>query len=176
MTVRSHEITDLDDDLAARLVDLWDAVNVDGGSVGYPQGSHRVEVTEDVTGYVAKVATGGRVGVALRDEDALVGVGFIDPGAPPLTGHTGHVLTVMTDPTRRGEGLGRRLMAEIDRAAAGRGLEVLTLGYRDGTGLGDFYAACGWTETGRVPGYLRLAPDDTRTLVQMARQVVAPGH
>lgn len=50
-------------------------------------------------------------------------------------------------------------------------VQVLRLDYRSGLGLGDFYAACGWVETGRVPSGLWLGGDDYRDDVTMARRV-----
>jgi hypothetical protein len=41
------------------------------------------------------------------------------------------------------------------------------LAARGGTGLDDFYARLGWQVTGRCPGKLRLAPDDTRDEILM---------
>jgi hypothetical protein len=51
------------------------------------------------------------------------------------------------------------------------GLEQLHLAVRGGVGLEDFYTPLGWRVTGRWPGKLRLAPDDTRDEVLM---ILAP--
>jgi hypothetical protein len=50
-------------------------------------------------------------------------------------------------------------------------VELLRLDYRDGLGLGGFYARAGWTEVGRLPRGLRLGPNDYRDDVAMARRV-----
>jgi hypothetical protein len=47
------------------------------------------------------------------------------------------------------------------------GLEQLHLAVRGGMGLEDFYSRLGWRVTGRWPGKLRLAPDDTRDEILM---------
>lgn len=55
--------------------------------------------------------------------------------------HVGRVLAV-----RRGEGLGRRVMEEVERAAALRGARLLRMeAQRQAAG---FYARLGWRETG----------------------------
>lgn len=59
-------------------------------------------------------------------------------------------------------------MRELQRVARDElKLEQLHLAARGGEGLEDFYERLGWRETGRWPGALRLAPDDTRDEVLM---------
>jgi hypothetical protein len=48
-------------------------------------------------------------------------------------------------------------------------VEFLHLTYRDGMGLGDFYAALGYREVGRIPGAIRGAPGDDGDEVLMVR-------
>jgi GNAT superfamily N-acetyltransferase len=69
---------------------------------------------------------------------------------------------VMVDPKRQGCGYGRELLAEADRIARGWGLAGLRLTARGGQGLERFYSSCGYTEVGRVPGAIRVAPGDDR--------------
>ena len=56
-------------------------------------------------------------------------------------------------------------------AAREAGVELVTLDYRGGTGLGEFYTRYGYTEVGRVPGGVRVAPGDDRDGVIMARSL-----
>ena len=51
------------------------------------------------------------------------------------------------------------------------GLEQLHLAVRGGMGLEGFYGRRGWQVTGRWPGKLRFAPDDTRDEILM---ILAP--
>ena len=51
------------------------------------------------------------------------------------------------------------------------GLEQLHLAARGGIGLEGYYGRRGWQVTGRWPGKLRFAPDDTRDEILM---ILAP--
>lgn len=69
---------------------------------------------------------------------------------------------VMVAPACQGLGYGAELMAEAERIARGWGLAGLQLTARGGMGLEKFYGRCGYTEVGRVPGAIRVAPGDDR--------------
>ena len=62
-------------------------------------------------------------------------------------------------------------MAGMHRIAREDGVELLQLGVRSGSGASGFYARCGYTEVGRIPGAIRVAPGDDRDDVTMARRV-----
>ncbi|GAA3617509.1 hypothetical protein GCM10022199_22340 [Marihabitans asiaticum] len=62
-------------------------------------------------------------------------------------------------------------MAVLHRAAREQGVELLTLDYRDGDGLGDFYGQLGYREVGRVPGLIRVAEGDDRDSVTLVRRL-----
>lgn len=156
--------------LAAAWAELWVRVNDAGGAVGFRPGAPRADVDRAVLTHFAAIAAGERSLVAVYDEQVLVGVAILRWVRGPLLGHTAHVASVMTDPDRRGEGIGSRLMAEVVGVARAHAVELLTLDYRDGLGIGEFYASCGWTETGRTPGKVRVAPGDIRASVAMARR------
>ena len=66
----------------------------------------------------------------------------------------------MVHPDLQGRGWGDGSWWRPWRHATALGLEQLLLSTRGGTPLPNFYAACGWTAGRRVPGHLRLSPDD----------------
>jgi GNAT superfamily N-acetyltransferase len=66
-------------------------------------------------------------------------------------------------------GCGQRLLDAAVAHARSLRLEALRLSARLGTGLPEFYAARGWTEVGRWPGGVRLAPGDDRDEVLFQR-------
>ncbi len=87
--------------------------------------------------------------------------------------HVAGLKRLMVDPAAQGRNLGRLLLAGM-LGVARRDLprvELLRLDYRDGLGLGEFYARSGWSEVGRVPRGLRLSGTDYRDDVAMARRV-----
>jgi GNAT superfamily N-acetyltransferase len=86
----------------------------------------------------------------------------------PLIAHWGTVGHLQTHLAHRNQGIGSALMHRLREVARDEmGLEQLHLAARGGMGLEDFYARLGWRVTGRWPGKLRFAPDDTRDEILM---------
>ena len=50
-------------------------------------------------------------------------------------------------------------------------LEFLHLGARGGTGVDAFYRGLGYTEVGRVPGAIRVAPGDDREEILLVHRL-----
>lgn len=89
--------------------------------------------------------------------------------AHPLEAHCGVVNHVQTQVHLRGLGIGAALMHRVRHVAHEEmGLERLKLTARAGLGLEHFYRKAGWTEVGRWPGVLRLAPGDDRDEILMS--------
>jgi GNAT superfamily N-acetyltransferase len=97
----------------------------------------------------------------------LAALALISDSQFRLTEHWRTVKRVMVHPDFQGLGYGALLMAEVERAARAMGLELLTLDCRDGTGNNEFYKKCGYVEYGRLPGALRLGPEDYRDQILM---------
>ena len=86
----------------------------------------------------------------------------------PLIAHWGVVSHLQTQLVHRKAGIGSALMRRLQVVARDEMcLEQLHLAVRSGMGLEDFYSRLGWRVTGRWPGKLRLAPDDTRDEILM---------
>lgn len=156
------------------LLDLWTRVNDAGGAVGFLPGTARELVRPVLDGHLGAVRAGEALLVTLRDPDScLRGFGFWHHRAGLPFAHRAVLKRLMVDPDVRGRNLGRLLLAGMVGVVR-RDLplvEVLRLDYRSGLGLGDFYAACGWTEVGRIPRGLWLGGDDYRDDVAMVRRV-----
>lgn len=154
------------------MLKMWVEVNDAGGSVGFVPGASEDQVATVLDGYIARLAEGDTVLVALNSPlGDLLGFGFVVGSTGALMAHSATLERVMTDPARRGTNHGALLMAGLHRAARERGVELVTLDYRGGTGLGEFYTRYGYTEVGRVPGAVRVAPGDDRDGVIMARSL-----
>ena len=152
------------------MLEMWLRVNDAGGAVGFVSGATEEDVAPVLDGYIERLAQGGTVCVALNSPlGELLGFGFVVGSTGVLMGHSATLERVMTDPARRGTNFGALLMGGLHRAARDRGIELVTLDYRGGTGLGEFYTRYGYTEVGRVPGAIRVAPGDDRDGVIMAR-------
>jgi GNAT superfamily N-acetyltransferase len=161
-------VTSVDDALRRDLLTCWTDVTNAGGAVGFVP-----PVTEDdVVPLLDRLLDGVRSGrdvLALLTVDGQT-VGFASlVGSPgPLRLHWGTVLRVQVHPSRQGQGLGRLLVAGVHDIARARGWEFLHLTARGGTGVDDFYRGLGYTEVGRLPGAIRVAPDDDRDEIIMA--------
>lgn len=166
----SHEW--FDEDLRQAVLDLWCAVNDDGGAVGFLPGAPRSDVAQALSAHEEGMADGTTTAVLLRRHDGrVVGAGFWVAGSNPLQSHTRTAYRVMTDPALRGRNLGRLLMAAMHRVAREQEVEVAVLDVRSGLGTTRFYEVCGYVEVGRVPGVIRVAPGDDRDSVLMARRL-----
>lgn len=168
------EVVRAPDAVADELLDLWVSVNDAGGAVGFVAGSPRAEVAAALDAHLAGVAAGRSLLAVLRDPDGTVrGFGFWEHTPTLPYAHVAVLKRLMVDPGAQGRNLGRLLLGGMVGVVRRElpTVEMLRLNYRSGLGLGDFYASCGWTEVGRVPGGLWLGGDDHRDDVEMARRV-----
>jgi GNAT superfamily N-acetyltransferase len=151
------------------LTACWTAVSNAGGAVGFPflpvDASH-VSPAVDV---LATRLHPSRSRILLaRIGGGLAGWVGLSRDPSPLIAHWGVVGHLQTQLAHRNQGVGSALMRRLQEVARDEmGLEQLHLAVRGGTGLEDFYSRLGWRVTGRWPGKLRLAPDDTRDEILM---------
>jgi GNAT superfamily N-acetyltransferase len=163
-----------DDALADEIVDLWVRVNDAGGSVGFLPGAPREDVRAALETHLRDVRAGTAMLCLLRDPDGtLRGLGFWEHSRGFPYTHLAGLKRLMVDPAAQGRNLGRILLGGMVGIARRQlpWVELLRLEYRDGLGLGDFYARAGWTEVGRIPGGLKLSETDYRDDVTMVRRV-----
>jgi RimJ/RimL family protein N-acetyltransferase/predicted N-acetyltransferase YhbS len=154
------------------IVELWQRVNDAGGSVGFTPGAPRADVVAALRRHEEEMAEGLAFLGVLRDPGGvLLGLGWWTRSRTPLLAHARWLYRLMVEPSHQGRNLGRVLMAGLHRLARGDRAELLTLDYRSGSGVGEFYARCGYTEVGRIPGAIRVAPGDERDDVIMTRRV-----
>ncbi len=164
---------DADAPLRQRLASCWIAVSNSGGAVGFPfppVGAQQVAPAVD--GLAARLDPQRCRMLLALSGGALTGWVVLSRDPNPLIAHWGAVNHLQTQPAHRNQGIGSELMRQLRRIARDEmGLEQLHLAARGGEGLEDFYTRLGWRETGRWPGKLRLAPDDTRDEILM---ILAP--
>lgn len=170
---RTESVTSFDAGTREQILDLWTRTNDAGGAVGFLAGAPRADVDAALRGHEESMESGHTVGVLLRSaaDARVVAVSLLVRGNNPLLDHTRSVYRVMTDPDLRGRNQGRLLMAATHRVARDLGVEILSLGVRSGTGTSKFYRACGYEQTGRVLGAIRVAPGDERDDITMARRL-----
>lgn len=170
---RMESVTSFDDATREQILDLWIRTNDAGGAVGFTPGAPRAAVDARLSAAEQDMSAGMRVAVLQRSaaNNRVLGLAFLSEGPNPILSHGRWVYTVMTDPEARGRNLGRLLMAGTHRVARDLGVEILTLGVRSGTGTTKFYEACGYHESGRVLGAIRVAHGDERDDITMTRRL-----
>jgi RimJ/RimL family protein N-acetyltransferase/ribosomal protein S18 acetylase RimI-like enzyme len=166
----------VDAELRDAVIDLWVHVNDAGGSVGFLPEAPREAVAAALDRHLVDVGAQTALLCTLRDPDGtLRGLGFWEHSRGFPYEHLAGLKRLMVDPTAQGRNLGRILLGGMVGIARRSlpAVELLRLDYRDGLGLGEFYASAGWTEVGRVPRGLKLSDTDYRDDVTMARRVDA---
>ncbi|WP_330459204.1 GNAT family N-acetyltransferase [Streptomyces sp. NBC_00820] len=145
-------------------LDLWTDVSDAGGAVGFVPPVTREDVRPEVVRYLAQLAEGRSRLLVGHDETGRVAAAAVFGfNTHRLMKHWVWLYTVMVHPEHQGKGYGRDLLAAAaDRARGFDGIEAIRLTCRGGLGLERFYGSCGYKEVGRVPGAIRVAPDDDR--------------
>ncbi|MET3803858.1 GNAT superfamily N-acetyltransferase [Nakamurella sp. UYEF19] len=161
-----------DNAFAVALLTLWHRVSEAGGAVGFVPPVDRSDVGPAVAVVIDGLRSGRASAFALTSKRNVIGFAMITPGVRTQA-HIGAITSVMVDPAHQGKGLGVSLMEAIVGLAAELGLEQVSIGARGGVGLEKFYAAMGFVEVGRLPGWIRVGPGDDRDEILMVKQVGA---
>ncbi|MER5637522.1 GNAT family N-acetyltransferase [Kitasatospora sp. NPDC002227] len=168
MTLRFELDPDLTPELRAAIITLWTDVSNAGGAVGFVPPVTESQVRATAEQQFAGVGPGeaDRLLVGYAGE-RVAAVLFFEDMRFDLMDHWRLLKRVMVHPGCQGRGYGAQLLAEAERVAREWGLAGLRLTLRGGHGLEKFYGRSGYTEVGRVPGAIRVAPGDDRDDVTM---------
>ncbi len=158
----------LTEDLIDRLEAIWVDVTNAGGSVGFDRPVTRQDVERGVAHVWDEVLDGTLDLVVAHEGTTVQGFGFLRASTTPVSRHRGEILKLQRDPAATGRGIGAAILAALEARAVDRGLQLLTLEVREGTGRERFYADHGWTEVARLPGWVRVGGADVGLIV-MAR-------
>ena len=90
---------------------------------------------------------------AAREGGRVVGTVSLRPEFKANGRHRAEVTKLMVHRDARGRGVARRLLAEIESAAADAGFTLLVLDTQTGSPAERLYRAGGWTRAGIVPDY-----------------------
>src|SRR5829696_9256914 len=161
-----HEV---DDVLRQELLTCWADVTNAGGAVGFMPPVSEDDVAPVLDRLLEGVRSGRDVLALLTVDGATAGFATLVGSSSPLRRHWATVLRVQVHPSRQGQGLGRVLMTGVHDIARQRGWEFLYLTARGGTGVEAFYRGLGYQEAGRLPGAIRVAPDDDRDEILLHR-------
>lgn len=167
--VQVRAVSAVDDVLRQDLLTCWTDVSNAGGAVGFVPPVTEDDVAPVLARLLEGVDSGRDVLCVLTVDGATAGFAALVGSSSPLRRHWATVLRVQVHPSHQGGGLGRALMAGVHRIAAERGWEFLSLTARGGTGVDSFYRGLGYREVGRLPGAIRVGPDDDRDEILMTR-------
>jgi GNAT superfamily N-acetyltransferase len=157
----------LTDDLRERIVALWVEVTNAGGAVGFVAPVAADDVRPLAEASLAAVENGPDRLLIQTDDGELTGLLFMVDNRFAFKDHWRVLKRVMVTPRGQGRGLGTALMREAERIGRAMGLAALHVTVRAGTNTEKFYERLGYTEVGRLPGALRIGPDDERDEIFM---------
>lgn len=137
----------------SRLADLLIACVEAGASVSFLPPLSREKAQAFWHRVAAGVGAGERILVAAWHNGAMLGTGMLDLATPENQPHRAEVQKLLVHPSVRRAGLGRQIMAALERAAVATGRSLLTLDTA-ASGAGEsLYRALGWHEAGRIPRF-----------------------
>jgi dUTP pyrophosphatase len=147
---------ELTSDLRSRLITLWVTVANAGGAVGFVAPTTMDEVAPVAHGAFDRVVAGTDDLVIALDGAEPVGMGFLERSDTRLQGHVGLVRRLQRAPSHAGRAIGDAILSELEHVAFDRGLTLMTLTVRGGTGRERFYIDRGYRVDGRLPDRLCL--------------------
>lgn len=106
------------------------------------------------------LATGKRILLVARSGGEIAGTGQLNIDTMPNQAHRADVIKVLVHPRHQRKGIGRALMSELERIAAGLGRTLLTLDTVAGDKAEPLYLSLGYQIAGRIPCYARAARRD----------------
>src|SRR5215467_722356 len=98
---------------------------------------------------------GGLAVLVARQGGGIAGSVQLDHDTPPNQVHRAEVRKLLVHPDFRRLGIGKALMAEVERVAGKLGRSLITLDTRTGDKAEPLYLSLGYTAAGVIPGYCR---------------------
>jgi ribosomal protein S18 acetylase RimI-like enzyme len=145
------------DDIARHLHELGALLHAcvhAGASVGFVLPFEQAEAEAFWTEKVLPALQGGaRVLLVARIGGRIVGSAQLDYDTPANQPHRAEARKLLVHPDFRRRGIGRALMAELERRANCLGRTLITLDTRTGDVAEPLYASLGYRTAGIIPGY-----------------------
>jgi len=133
----------------------------DGASVGFVLPFEVADARKFFSDSVAPaVARRKRILLVARLGCEIAGTGQLNVDTMPNQAHRADVMKVLVHPRHQRKGVGRALMNELERIAAGLGRTLLTLDTVAGDKAEPLYLSLGYEIAGRIPKYARAARRD----------------
>lgn len=157
--------------LAPQLLTIWTDVSNAGGAVGFAPPVTEEDVRPMADRAFSAATTGDHLVVASID-GRPIGFCFLEHRPGPLFRHWVTIKRLQVHPDLQGRGLGAAILERVHEICKEElGLEAIHLTVRGGTGTEGFYERHGYRSVARIPGVIRVAPDDTRDEIYMIKQL-----
>ena len=160
------------------LADILQACVHDGASVGFilpfPLEESRAFWQQRV---FPPARDGGRVLLGATTEDRLVGTVQLVTDMLPSQVHRCEVSKLLVHPDHRGQGIAKRLMADLENRARDMNRSLITLDTKTGDSAEPLYQSLGYETAGMTPNYCRNASQamlDSTTWMYKNLQVTQP--
>lgn len=131
---------------------LVDAV-AGGASVGFLAGFDHAAAVDWWRGRAAAVADGSLAVWVSRETTGVTGTISLAYAEKANARHRAEVIKLAVRRDQRGRGVGRRLLAVAEQAAAEAGITLLLLDTETASAADHLYASAGWQRYGIVPDY-----------------------
>ncbi|MFH9822071.1 GNAT family N-acetyltransferase [Streptomyces bobili] len=138
---------------AGELADLLADTVAGGASVGFLAPLDRAQALAWWEGRAAGVAAGHLAVWAALDGGRVTGTVTLAFPDKPNSRHRAELVKLMVHRDARGQGLGRRLLATAEEAAAAAGVTLLHLDTETDSPAEHLYRTAGWTKAGIIPDY-----------------------
>jgi GNAT superfamily N-acetyltransferase len=143
------------------LAEILHACVHDGASVGFVLPFEVTDARKFFSDSVAPaLARGKRILLVARLGGGIAGTGQLNVDTMPNQVHRADVMKVLVHPRHQRKGVGRALMNELERIAAGLGRTLLTLDTVAGDKAEPLYLSLGYQIAGRIPCYARATKRD----------------
>jgi ribosomal protein S18 acetylase RimI-like enzyme len=135
------------------LAELLVEVVASGGSVGFMHPLGLDEASAFWASALASAQRRERIVVGAFDGGALIATVTLILAPPPNQPHRAEIAKMMTAPARRGRGVARALLIEVERLARQAGRTLLVLDTAEEGGAGGLYEKQGFVLAGLIPDY-----------------------
>ena len=147
--VTIEQVDALADREVADLAEILIGVVAEGYSIGYMT----PPTVEDATAYW-KGIIGPNIRLLLaKSGDRVVGTAQLELATRENGLHRAEVNKVLVHPDHHGQGIGKRLMVEIEALARREGRTLLYLDTNENDPANEFYGRTGWTKAGTIPNW-----------------------
>ncbi|MEV6832927.1 GNAT family N-acetyltransferase [Streptomyces sp. NPDC051133] len=160
---------------AGELADLLADTVAGGASVGFLAPFAREEAAAWWRERADAAAAGRLVVWAALDAAGRV-AGTVSLAHPdkPNSRHRAELVKLMVHRRARGQGLGRRLLATAEGAAAAAGITLLHLDTETGSPAERLYRSAGWTVAGTIPDYAAAPAGELRSATVYYKRLEPP--